>query len=62
MGSEGPPSLSSFALETEFWKRLGLRREDIQKRPAREIEEYLLYMQIIIQEEQAAQRRQSSGR
>jgi hypothetical protein len=62
MGTEGPPSLSTFWAEQQLWQRLGLRREDLERRPAREVEDYLLYIQLIAREEQAQQRRQSNGR
>lgn len=62
MGTEGPPSLSTFWAEQQLWQRLGLRREDLERRPAREVEDYLLYIQLIAREEQAQQRRQSHGR
>lgn len=62
MGTEGPPSLSTFWAEQQLWQRLGLRREDLEQRPAREVEDYLLYIQLIAREEQAQQRRQSHGR
>jgi hypothetical protein len=40
-----------------MWKRLGLRREDLLRRPAREVEDYILYIKLIIREEQARARR-----
>jgi hypothetical protein len=62
MGTEGPPSLSTFWLEQQMWQRLGLRRQDLETRPWREVEDYLLYIQLITREEQAQQRRANSGR
>lgn len=62
MGTEGPPSLGTFWAEQQLWQRLGLRREDLERRPAREVEDYLLYIQLSAREEQAQQRRQSHGR
>lgn len=53
MGTAGPPSLSTFLLEQQLWQRLGLRREDLAGRPAREVEDYLLFIQLISREEQA---------
>jgi hypothetical protein len=44
-------------MEQELWKRLGLRRDDLLNRPAREVSDYLLYIQLINREEQ---RRQSA--
>jgi hypothetical protein len=48
-------------MERELWKHLGLTREAILTRPAREIEDYLLYIQMIAREEQEQQRRQNRG-
>ena len=62
MGTEGPPSLSTFWLEQEIYKRLGENREAFLRRPAREVDDYVLYIQLIAREEQAQQRRQSNGR
>jgi hypothetical protein len=45
-----------------MWQRLGLRRQDLETRPWREVEDYLLYIQLITREEQAQQRRANSGR
>lgn len=61
MGLTGPPSLNTFLLERELWKQLGLKREDVANRPAREIEDYLLFIQLIHREEQAQQRRANNG-
>jgi len=57
MGTAGPPSLSTFLLEQQLWQRLGLRREDLASRPAREAEDYFLFIQLIVREEQAQNRR-----
>jgi len=62
MGGEGPPSLSTFVIETEFWKRLGKTREDILKMPAPEFRDYCTYIEIVVQQEQAQARRNNSGR
>lgn len=40
-------------MEREFWQRLGLRREDLERRPGREVEDYAVIMQIEIREESA---------
>lgn len=61
MGTEGPESLSTFWAEQQLWQRLGLRRQDLETRPWREVEDYLLYIQLITREEQAQQRRANSG-
>ena len=63
-GSPGPAVLSKYRMEAEFWKRLGLRREDLANRPSREVEDYTLIMQLEIREESAktAQTGGMSGR
>lgn len=60
MGSAGPPSLGRFSLEHQLWTRLGLRREDLARRPWREVEEYITYIELIVREEQAQARRGSA--
>ena len=62
MGSEGPPSLNTFVILTEFWKRLGMTREDIHNMPAPEFREFCTYIELVTQQEQAQARRQNSGR
>lgn len=52
--------MSTFLLEQQLWQRLGLRREDLLSRPAREVEDYVLFIQLIVREEQAQQRRAAS--
>lgn len=49
------PSFSSFLLEMEMFKRLGLRREDLLNRPAQEIKDYCFFISMIQREEQARQ-------
>lgn len=34
-----------------MWKHLGLRREDLINRPWREVEDYMLYIEMIAREE-----------
>lgn len=43
-----------------MWKRLGLRREDLERMPWREVEEYIVYIELSIREENA-QRRAGTG-
>lgn len=52
--------MSTFLLERELWKQLGLKREDLVDRPQREVEDYLLYIELICREEQAQNRRANS--
>lgn len=63
-GTEGPPSLSKFALEQQFWQRCGIRLDPrpLLDRPVQEVEDYLVYVQMICREEDAQRRRQSRGR
>jgi len=61
MGGDGPPSLNTYVILSEFWKRLGMTRDDIRKMPAREFKDFLTYIELIMQQEQAQQRRQASG-
>lgn len=56
MGTPGPPSLGTFWLRQQFWKRLGLRLEDLDGLPWREVEDYILYIQLICREEEAKNR------
>lgn len=51
------PSLATFVLEAEMYKRLGLRREDLMNRPAQEIKDYMFFIELIQREEQAQQAR-----
>jgi hypothetical protein len=51
-----------FLLKREFWKQLGLTGDDIRKLPAQEVEDCILYFQLIHREEQARQRRVNNGR
>lgn len=53
------PSLSSFLMEMEMFKRLGLRREDLLQRPVQEIKDYCFFISMIQREEQAQQARNS---
>lgn len=62
MGTAGPPSLSAFLLRREFWKQLGMRGEDIEKLSAQEVDDYILFFQLIHREEEERARRASSGR
>jgi hypothetical protein len=50
-------------MEMEFFKRLGLRREDLLKRPAEEIKDYCFFISMMQREEQAreAQRNYSGS-
>lgn len=61
MGTAGPPSLASFSLEQQLWQRLGLHARDLEDRPWREVEDYLLFIQLIVREEQAQARRSAGG-
>lgn len=51
MGTPGPAILDQFLTEREFWKQLGLTREDLRTRPHREIAEYTLIISLIQREE-----------
>jgi hypothetical protein len=48
--------MGTFLVERELWKQLGLRREDLIDRPQREVEDYLLYIELICREERKAQK------
>lgn len=62
MRMEGPPTLGTFRLRTQLWQRLGMKLEEFQALPWREAEEYIFYLQLIIQEEEAQQRSRSRAR
>jgi len=49
-------------MEREIFKQLGQTREQFLRRPAREVDDYLTYIQLIQREEQARSRRPPSGR
>jgi hypothetical protein len=51
MNGVGPESLSDFAMEQQFWQRLGLRPNDIDAMPWKQALEYSTYIELICQEE-----------
>lgn len=53
MGGEGTESLSDFAMEAQFWDRLGLRPKDIDEMPWKQAVEYATYIELICQHEKA---------
>lgn len=55
MGTEGPPQLTAFLIQREFWKELGWTRDDLLNRPQREVDEYALFISMIRREEAARQ-------
>jgi hypothetical protein len=52
MGGVGPASLADFAMEMQFWQRLGLRPQDIDQLPWKQAIEYSTYIELICQHEQ----------
>lgn len=58
--AEGLPSLNSFLMEMEFFKRLGLRREELAERPVQEIKDYCFFISMIQRKEEADRRQQNS--
>ena len=58
--AENLPSLNTFLMEMEFFKRLGLRREELAHRPAQEIKDYCFFISMIQRKEEADRRKQSS--
>ena len=62
MGTQGPPSFSTFLLRKELKEQLGMTLEEFRELPWPEAEEYILYMQLIRREEQQQRRRQDSAR
>ena len=52
MGTEGPPTFSTFLLRRELKEQLGMTLEEVRALPWREAEEYIFYMQMIRREEQ----------
>lgn len=52
MGGVGPRSLSDFAMEVQFWQRLGLRPADIDAMPWKQAVEYSTYIELICQHEE----------
>lgn len=49
-------------MEAEFYKRLGLRREDLMNRPAEEVKKYTFYISMLQREEQRRQAEQQNNR
>lgn len=56
MGAAGPPELTDFLLEQEFWQRFGLTREALLQRPHRETLDRVAIINAIRREEQARSR------
>jgi hypothetical protein len=52
MGTEGPPELTEFLTDREFWQQLGWTREYRLSRPRRQTEDYALIISLIHREEQ----------
>lgn len=52
MGGVGPASLSDFAMEVQFWERLGLRAKDVDELPWKQAVEYATYIELICKREQ----------
>jgi len=61
MGTEGPPQLTAFLIQREFWRELGWTRDDLENRPRREIDDYALFISLIRREEQARAARARAG-
>lgn len=57
--SKDLPSLSTFLMEMEFFKRLGLRREELAHRPAQEIKDYCFFIEMLQRKEVADQNKQT---
>lgn len=51
-GGPAPESLHTFMMEQEFWQRIGENRVTLLKRPAREVEDYTLFIELILRQEQ----------
>jgi hypothetical protein len=62
MGTEGPPELTAFLIQREFWKELGWTRDDLENRPRREVSDYALFITLIRREEQVRAARARAGR
>lgn len=60
--AEGLPSLNTFLMEMEFFKRLGLRREELENRPVQEIKDYCFFISMIQRKEEADQKKQNASR
>lgn len=56
-----PLSFAKYVLEKELWARLGLHYDEFMDRPAREVEQYLVYLQLINREEERLRAEQSGG-
>ena len=58
--STGLPSLNEFGLLHQFWKWLGMRKEDIDRLPWKKFQEFCVYIELINQKEAADHRAASS--
>lgn len=47
-------------METQFWKRLGLRSMDLDAMPWRQVEHYSTYIELLLRKE-ATENRQAGG-
>jgi hypothetical protein len=52
MGTQGPPSFSTFLLRKELKEQLGMSLDEFRELPWPEAEDYLVYIQLIRREEQ----------
>jgi hypothetical protein len=57
MGGQGPASLADFAMEVQFWQRLGLRPADVDALPWKQAVEYSTYIELICQHEETQNNR-----
>lgn len=52
-GKARTPSLVQFARREKFWTRLGLRLEDLERMPYKEVEDYETIIELMAREEKA---------
>jgi hypothetical protein len=53
MGSgSGPSSLSDFLLDQQWWKRLGLSSEAVDRLPWQKARDYQVYIELMCQREE----------
>lgn len=47
-------------METQFWKRLGLRKADLDAMPWKQVQHYTTYIELLLRKE-AAENRKTGG-
>lgn len=57
---EAPPEYAAFTIQQELYKRFGWIDETIARKPARQVEDYIEFIRLIIHNEEAEHKRAQS--